>query len=122
MKFVCEKSKPISGDNGLHAIRRFAERAEFPAPARTGVRHGIDTTDAYVAHLLSYVDTQKLKPLKIVVNAGNGGAGPIIGKVETPLPFRFFKGGPKPGGPFPDARPRPLIEKNNAPPGGAVPR
>jgi len=39
------------------------------------VRHRIDITDAYVEHLLSYVDIQKLKPLKIVVNAGNGGRG-----------------------------------------------
>src|SRR4029077_8528083 len=60
MKFVREQSKPISGDNGLQAIGRFAERAEFPGPARDGVRHRIDITDAYVAHLLSYVDAQKL--------------------------------------------------------------
>jgi len=91
MKFVREQSKPISGDNGLQAIRAFAERADFPAPPRAGVRHRIDTTDAYVAHLLTYVDTGKLKPLKIVVNAGNGGAGLIIDALESHLPFSFVK-------------------------------
>ena len=91
MKFVREQSKPISGDNGLKEIRAFAERGEFTAPARTGTRHRIDTTEAYVSHLLSYVDVAKLKPLKIVVNAGNGGAGLIVDQLERHLPFEFVK-------------------------------
>jgi phosphomannomutase len=78
MKFVREQSKPISGDNGLADIRAFAERGEFPAPARAGVRRTVDTMKAYVAHLLSYIEPAKLKPLRIVVNAGNGGAGLIV--------------------------------------------
>src|SRR6202008_1530411 len=69
MKFVRESSKPISGDNGLKDIRGFAGCAQSPAPARLGARRRIDTMKAYVAHLLSYVDVGKLKPLKVVVNA-----------------------------------------------------
>ena len=91
MKFVREQSKPISGDNGLEEIRAFAERGEFESPPRTGTRRRLDTTDAYVKHLLSYVDVSKLKPLKIVVNAGNGGAGLIIDQLEPHLPFKFVK-------------------------------
>ncbi len=78
MKFVREQSKPISGDNGLREIRGFAEAAQFAPSARRGVRRSIDIMQAYTAHLLSYVDLEKLKPLKIVVNAGNGGAGLIV--------------------------------------------
>src|ERR1019366_8723699 len=81
MKFVREQSKPISGDNGLKDIRGFAERGEFPQAARQGVRYEVDTMKAYVGHLLSYVDVKKLAPLKIVVNAGNGGAGLIVDKL-----------------------------------------
>src|SRR5712664_1174034 len=55
MKFVREQSRPISGDNGLADIRRFAERGEFPMPERRGERIPADTTEAYVSHLLSYV-------------------------------------------------------------------
>src|SRR5208283_583808 len=73
MKFVREESKPISGDNGLREIRGFAELARFEAPKRSGLRRHIDTTPAYITHLLSYVDLSVLKPLSIVVNAGNGG-------------------------------------------------
>ena len=75
MKFVREQSKPISGDNGLQEIRGFAERAQFFEAKSFGKRATLDTRQAYDAHLLTYVDATRLKPLKIVVNAGNGGAG-----------------------------------------------
>jgi phosphomannomutase len=114
MKFVREQSKPISGDNGLKDIRGFAERAEFPAPARPGVRHSVDTMKAYVAHLLSYVDVAKLKALKIVVNAGNGGAGLIIDQLESHLPFEFIKVHHEPNGHFPNGIPNPMLEENRA--------
>ena len=114
MKFVREQSKPISGDNGLKEIRTFAERAEFPTPAQKGVRHPTDTMKAYVAHLLSYVDLKTLKPLKIVVNAGNGGAGLIIDQLEPHLPFKFIKVHHEPDGTFPNGIPNPMIEENRA--------
>ncbi len=114
MKFVREKSKPISGDNGLKDIRAFAERGEFPAPARLGERHGADTMKAYVGHLLSYVDVGRLKPLKIVVNAGNGGAGLIVDQLEPYLPFEFVKVHHEPDGHFPNGIPNPMIEENRA--------
>lgn len=114
MKFVRELSKPISGDNGLKDIRGFAERAEFPKPARPGVRHSVDTMKAYIAHLLSYVDAGKLKPLKIVVNAGNGGAGLIIDQLQPHLPFEFIKIHHEPDGHFPNGIPNPMLEENRA--------
>ena len=115
MKFVREQSRPISGDNGLKDIRGFAERAEFPNPGRLGVRHRVDTMQAYVAHLLSYVDRTRLKPLKIVVNAGNGGAGLIIDQLEPHLPFEFIKVHHEPDGHFPNGIPNPMLEENRAP-------
>jgi phosphomannomutase len=115
MKFVREQSKPISGDNGLQEIRGLAERGEFPAPAAAGVRRSIDITAAYVAHLLSYVDVKKLEPLKIVVNAGNGGAGLIIDRLEPHLPFSFVKVHHQPDGHFPNGIPNPMLEENRAP-------
>jgi phosphomannomutase len=120
MKFVREQSKPISGDNGLKDIRGFAERAEFAAPARAGVRHSVDTMKAYVTHLLSYVDVKKLKPLKIVVNAGNGGAGLIIDQLESHLPFEFIKVHHEPDGHFPNGIPNPMLEENRAPTVAAI--
>ena len=115
MKFVREQSKPISADNGLQGDSRDSRSAaSFPRPSAPGVRQRIDTMRAYVAHLLSYVDAAKLKPLKIVVNAGNGGAGLIIDQLEPHLPFKFIKVHHEPDGHFPNGIPNPMIEENRA--------
>ena len=114
MKFVRDQSKPISGDNGLQDIQGFAERAEFPAAARPGARRSVDINQAYVTHLLSYVDLKKLTPLKIVVNAGNGGAGLVIDRLEPHLPFKFIKVHHHPDGHFPNGIPNPMLEENRA--------
>jgi phosphomannomutase/phosphomannomutase/phosphoglucomutase len=74
MKFVREGSRPISGDTGLKDIREIAEAGEFTRATRTGDRFAMDAMPGYIEHLLRYVDRTKLKPLKIVVHAGNGGA------------------------------------------------
>ncbi len=120
MKFVREQSQPISGDNGLADIRGFAERAEFPSPARVGVRRAVSVDQAYVAHLLSYVDVAKLKPLKVVVNAGNGGAGLVIDRLEPHLPLQFVKVHHTPDGHFPNGIPNPMLEENRAPTMAAI--
>jgi phosphomannomutase len=120
MKFVREQSKPISGDNGLKDIRAIAERGGFKEPAARGRRQRIDTSAAYVEHLLSYVELKKLKPLKIVVNAGNGGAGLIVDRLEPHLPFEFIKVHHEPDGRFPNGIPNPMIEENRAPTVAAI--
>ncbi len=112
MKFVREQSKPISGDNGLQDIRRFAERGDFPVVAQPGIRRSVDTREAYVQHLLSYVDVPALRPLKIVVNAGNGGAGLVVDWLEPHLPFEFIKVHHEPDGTFPNGIPNPMLEEN----------
>ena len=71
-----------------------------------------DIKPDYIAHLLSYIDPTKLRPLTIVVNAGNGGAGPIIDLLEPHLPFRFIKLFHEPDGSFPNGVPNPMVEAN----------
>ena len=115
MKFVREGSRPISGDTGLFDIKRLAEENNFPATTTTGTLTKVDFSARYVEHLLSYVDLNKLKPLKIVVNAGNGGAGRVIDLLESHLPFEFIKVHHEPDGHFPNGVPNPLLEDNRAP-------
>lgn len=112
MKFVREGARPVSGDNGLKEIRAFAEAGEFTAPGRVGKRRTLDTNAAYIAHLLSYLDATKLSRLKIVVNAGNGGAGAVIDRLEPHLPFEFIKVHHQPDGHFPNGIPNPMLEEN----------
>jgi phosphomannomutase len=114
MKFVREGSKPISGDTGLFEIRAMAEAGDFARPAK-GNYHSIDTSAAYIKHLLGYVDVKKLKPLKIVAHAGNGGAGRVIDLLEKHLPFEFIKVQHEADGNFPNGVPNPLEEHNRAP-------
>lgn len=115
MKFVREQSKPISGDTGLKEIQQLAEQGVFTAAAREGGYSEQDTRAAYVQHLLTYVDVAALKPLKLVVNAGNGGAGLVVDALESHLPFELIKVHHQADGTFPNGVPNPLLEENRAP-------
>ncbi len=112
MKFVREESRPISGDSGLFDIKALAERNAFTPAAQAGSRFALDTSEAYVQHLLSYVDVAALKPLKIVVDAGNGGAGRVVDLLEQHLPFTFIKLHHDADGNFPNGVPNPLLPEN----------
>lgn len=114
MKLVRANSKPISGDTGLNEIKRLAEDNNF-APVNFAARGNIQELsilDAYVQHLLSYVDVTQLKPLRLVVNAGNGAAGHVIDAIEKYLPFEFIKINHEPDGTFPNGIPNPLLVEN----------
>lgn len=112
MKFVREESRPISGDTGLFDIKALAERNDFTPAQQPGKLHTLDTSGAYVEHLLSYVDTASFKPLKIVVDAGNGGAGRVVDLLEPHLPFEFIKLHHEADGNFPNGVPNPLLPEN----------
>lgn len=114
MKLVREHSKPISGDTGLNDIKRLAEANDFAASsANPGSIQRIDIAEAYTQHLLGYIDINQLKPLKVVVNAGNGAAGHVIDQLEAHLPMiSFIKIHHEPDGHFPNGIPNPLLPEN----------
>ncbi len=115
MKFVREGARPISGDTGLMEMRRLiASHALPPRAATSGGERALDIKAAYLQHLLGYVDVSGLKKLKVVVNAGNGGAGLIIDALEPRLPFEFIKINNAPDGTFPHGVPNPMLEENRA--------
>jgi phosphomannomutase/phosphomannomutase/phosphoglucomutase len=112
LKFVREQSRPISGDTGLKEMQKLTERGMFTKAARPGTRRELDIREPYTKHLLSYVDLRRLKPLKVVVNAGNGGAGLAVDRLEKHLPFQFIKLNHEPDGTFPHGVPNPMLEGN----------
>ena len=114
MKFVREGARPISGDTGLLEIKTLAEQNNFLPVGKKGRFLALDSAEDYVNHLLSYIDATSLKPLKIVVNAGNGGAGDVIDRLERRLPFEFIKVHYNADGHFPNGIPNPLLEENRA--------
>jgi len=112
MKLVRQGARPVSGDSGLREIERLAlARQPLKAPQRGKLRQ-FDSRPAYIEHLLGYVDPARLKPLTIVVNAGNGGAGAVIDLLEERLPFRFIKVHHEADGHFPNGVPNPLLPEN----------
>jgi phosphomannomutase / phosphoglucomutase len=114
MKLVREGARPISGDTGLRDIEAMVESGTFLPGGPVGdARVDVDKS-AYIEHLLGYVDRATLRPLKIVVNAGNGGAGLVIDELAPFLPFEFIRIHHEPDGNFPHGIPNPLLPENRA--------
>lgn len=117
MKLVRDNAKPISGDTGLRDIQRLAEENNFPPVDinRRGTLHKITILQEYVDHLMSYVDLANFnRPLKLVVNSGNGAAGHVIDEIEKRFiaagaPVTFVKVHHHPDGNFPNGIPNPLL-------------
>lgn len=127
MKLVRQGARPISGDTGLRDVQRLAEANDFPPvdEARRGSYQQINLRDAYIDHLLSYIDTANLKPLKLVINSGNGAAGPVVDAIEARfkalnLPVSFIKVHNTPDGNFPNGIPNPLLPECRADTSNAV--
>lgn len=135
MKLVARGAVPISGDSGLNAIKDLAQTLSSPfanepfsADSMPTLYVEVETQtsyskqailDDYVAHLLGYVNLKKLKPLKLVVNAGNGAAGHVIDAIQAQFelhktPVEFIKIHHEPDGNFPNGIPNPLLPENRA--------
>lgn len=113
MKLVREDSRPIGSDSGLGDIE--ARVAEDTSSCPEGVQAQMTPLEHradYIKHLLSYVNTSELKPLKILANSGNGPAGVIVDALEPHLPFTFERLFHEPDGRFPNGIPNPLLIEN----------
>lgn len=112
MKLVREQARPISGDSGLNTIRELALQGDFTVSSAMGGYRTLDVRDKYIDHLLGYIDKSLLKPLKVVVNSGNGCAGPVVDRLADRLPFEFIRVHHEPDGSFPNGIPNPLLPEN----------
>ncbi len=123
MKFVVKGARPVTGEGGLLQMAEMIVRDEWPVAASTsGVVSEAIGKAQYINHLLGYIDVEKLKPLKLVVNSGNGCAGAIIDLLEKHLPFEFIRLNHEPDGSFPRGVPNPLLPENRAETAEAVRR
>ncbi|MDT8626259.1 phosphomannomutase CpsG [Klebsiella grimontii] len=117
MKLVRESSKPISGDTGLHHIQKLAEENAFTTVSAEsrGRYKTMSILVPYIDKILSYVElTNFSKPLKLVLNSGNGAAGHVIDAIEerfkeNHLPIEIVKIHNNPDGNFPNGIPNPLL-------------
>lgn len=117
MKLVREGARPISGDTGLRDVQRLAEANDFTEvnEAQRGSYKQISVLDAYVDHLMGYIDLSNFKkPMTLVINSGNGAAGHVIDEIEkrfqqANVPVSFIKIHHQADGNFPNGIPNPLL-------------
>ena len=124
MKLVREQSKPVSGDTGLRDIQTMAEQQPWLTEKDNGVKplgkySQVSILEPYVEHLLGYINAKNIKPLKLVVNSGNGSAGHVIDALEKQfkalsIPVEFIKVHHQPDATFPNGIPNPLLPENRA--------
>jgi len=125
MKLVREDAKPISGDTGLRDIQALAEENNFPAVIKRGKLTKQSNLVPYVDHLMTYITPDNIKPMKLVVNSGNGAAGHVIDEIELRfkalnIPVEFIKVHHDADGNFPNGIPNPLLPECRADTANAV--
>lgn len=117
MKLVRKGSRPISSESGLADIQRLAEENNFQEVTKRGEYQQLSVLGDYVERLLSYVNFDKIKPLKLVINSGNGAAGHVIDAIESEfkirnVPVEIIKVHNEPDGTFPHGIPNPILHEN----------
>lgn len=117
MKLVREQSRPISGDTGLNDIRDLVASSSYNGPEHEEFYYEeksqrYDIYDEYAKHVVSYINKDNLKPLKIVTNAGNGVGALLLKAIAVYLPFEFISINAEPDGNFPNGVPNPLLVEN----------
>ncbi len=112
LKFVRADAVPISGDSGLRDMERMVGDRDVESAPRKGSARSDDMNEAYVESVLGFVEPDELEPLEVVVNAGNGCAGPFLDMIAEHLPLRFTRIDHEPDGTFPHGVPNPLEPDN----------
>jgi phosphomannomutase len=110
-KMVERGSVALSGDRGLAEVRAHIENGLGPAPGG-GTYEEVDIYAAFQERALETIDAAAVKPLKVVVDGGNGMAGPMVGPILERLPVELVTTYWKPDGEFPDHEPNPLLPEN----------
>ncbi len=113
MKFVGKSSVPIGYDSGLNTVEKMILNNDLPKsnPNKGNIAKK-DVMNDFINNLKKFYDPQKIKPLKVVVNAGNGCAGLALNAIENNLPIKMIKIFIEPNSDFPNGVPNPLLPEN----------
>ncbi len=111
VKLVREGALPLSGEAGIGDVRNEIEAGLGHAPGG-GSLEEVDIWDEYRASALAFIDPAKVKPMKVVVDGGNGMSGPMVGPILSKLGLELEEMYFEPDGEFPDHEPNPLLEEN----------
>jgi phosphomannomutase len=112
-KLCREEAIALSGEQGIGQIRDLIVSGKLPEPAQyTGSVEKSDIAGDYAEHCLTFIDTERLRPLKIVVDAGNGMAGKMLPPIFEKLPFECVPMYFELDGSFPNHPPNPIEPEN----------
>jgi phosphomannomutase len=111
VKLVREGALAFSGDAGIDDVRDEIE-AGMPPPPGGGTVEEVDVYEPFQEHVLSFIEPDRVTPKRVVVDGGNGMAGPMVGPLLERLPLDLVTTYWTPDGEFPDHEPNPLLEKN----------
>jgi phosphomannomutase len=112
-KLVERGALALSGDSGIGEVRRLVEEGlGEPAVAAAGSVEEIDVYAEFQARVLELIDPSRIRPLKVVLDGGNGMAGPMVGPILEQLDLELIPTYWEPDGEFPDHEPNPLLEEN----------
>ena len=119
MKLVRENARPIGADSGLNEIQALAESENFTQVAVKGTTQSYNIVPEFIEHLMGYIQPQNIRPLKLVMNAGNGAAGHIVDAIEAKfkelqIPVEFIKINNEADGNFPNGIPNPILVENRS--------
>ncbi|MDP4832887.1 MAG: phosphomannomutase CpsG [Rickettsiaceae bacterium] len=114
MKMVKQGSRPMSGADDLKKIHDYvlANKKQIRTLSSHGQQVIQEDKSEYIEHLLGYINVAKIKPLRIVVNPGNGPAGAVINLLEKYLPCEFIYICEEADGNFPNGVPNPMLIEN----------
>jgi phosphomannomutase len=114
-KLVREGATALSGDAGIQDIRSTIEAGlDEREPPRRGQAQEVDVYAEFQEAALRFIDPSAVKPLKVVLDGGNGMAGPMVGPILARLGLELIETYWKPDGEFPDHEPNPLLPENRA--------
>jgi phosphomannomutase len=112
MKIVRRGALPVGGDSGLDRIKALATDGTPAAAEQAGQVSSRDVYNAYHERVLGFIDPSALRPLRVVMDAANGMAGPMVGPLLERLPIQAVTNAFEPDGSFPNHEPNPLLEEN----------
>ena len=111
-KLVREGALPLSGDRGIPDVQRVAESADFSTPSGQGSIDHADLYESFQRHVLGFIEPEVIRPMEVVLDGGNGMAGPMIGPILADFPITEDRLYFEPNGEFPGHEPNPLLPEN----------
>jgi phosphomannomutase len=111
-KLLREGALALSGEEGIQDVRRLVETEDFSSPAGEGRVTDADVYEEFQHFALDFIEAERIRPMEIVLDGGNGMAGPMIGPIIDSFPIAEDRLYFEPNGEFPDHEPNPLLEEN----------